>query len=729
MQVVRRRNRSEKGVGHLISSMHRFGLRGEAWRPIAAGMVAVGCLIGVDLSVAQQPAADVAQRCEWIDGTLIPQVVIGVRRLGDAVEGEESVDFLNVLSTASGGEIAGRARLFRPYYVTSGGIEPKRVRIQEGYHSPPLGWVERERLVFLESRYAYVFAQPGGAGRPELHDLSREAYERHLAQLKNQDDAKTGQTVVLRQRADGEAWLPRTRDDAMPFIELLQQAETAARDEADYPDTTPTFRYGFPLENRLLHMGAVCGGPVDVEALKALKANVATQAGLEMLFVIDETSSMRPYFEGVADFLEDVGSVAVGSPDETPGGVRFGVACYSDGPDKDRWFRWSQNLKPTPTGLAVLGRDDAAALAQEIRTNDDKLPPGDFADAPERSLEAFLYALQEGSFTPGASKYAVLIGDTGYQPDPKGVAMLNPVSGEKLNEQGKGQCVRELTQQIEKQDLTVFFVHVGDRKTDAQVLFKQDAELIKAGLSDEMKERVSYITAETSTLTEKLKEARDRAEALRRKRERDIVRMESRNQATEPGPKLLDRLLPQRMTREQYESSLLQYYVPTRGWLYEPAGSTEQQERLPQFTEFVFLSPAERQPLVDLLNYCRERLAKNLPVDGSEAVKRFAETLARTTDEPAVRGEVMACWESIPERQQRVGVFLEDTFGLRVKATLPFPPDGYREETASEKAGAPEDPHVTHEFWRALLRVEHLLKALKAAEDDTFWFESASLVP
>lgn len=723
MQVVRRRNRSEKGVGPLISSMHRFGLRGEAWRPMAAGMVAVGCLIGVDLSVAQQPAADVAQRCEWIDGTLIPQVVIGVRRLGDAVEGEESVDFLNVLSSASGGEIVGRARLFRPYYVTSGGIGPKRVRIQEGYHSPPLGWVERERLVFLESRYAYVFTQPGGAGRPELHDLSREAYERHLAQLKNKDDAKTGETVVLRQRADGEAWLPRTRDDAMPFIELLQQAETAARDEADYPDTTPTFRYGFPLENRLLHMGAVCGGPVDVEALKALKANVATQAGLEMLFVIDETSSMKPYFEGVANFIQNVGNALVKSK------ARVGVAYYSDGPSLPKWFRWSQAIDRNNSKLAPLDAGNAMLLANEVQQNKDKLPPGDFADAPERSLEAFLSALQKVNFTKGASKYAVLIGDTGYQPDTKGVAMLNPVGGEKLNEQGKGQCVRELAQQIEEQDLTVFFVHVGDRKTDAQMLFKQDAESIKAGLSEEMKERVSYITAETSTLTEKLKEARDRAEALRRKRERDIARLEARNQATEPGPKLLGRLLPQRMTREQYESSHLQYYVPTRGWLYEPAGSAEQQERLPQFNELVFLSPAERQPLVELLNFCQERLAKNLPVDGSEAVRRFAETLAGTTDEPAVLGEVMACWESIPERQQRVGVFLEDTFGLRVKATLPFPPDGYREETESEKAGAPEDPHVTHEFWRALLRVEHVLKALKAAEDDTFWFEAASLVP
>ena len=129
--------------------------------------------------------------------------------------------------------------------------------------------------------------------------------------------------------------------------------------------------------------------------------------------------------------------------------------------------------------------------------------------------------------------------------------------------------------------------------------------------------------------------------------------------------------------------------------------------------------------MISLLEHCRERLAKNLPVDGAAAARAFAETLAETTGRADAVNDVMVCWDEIPEQQQRIGVFLEDKLGLRIKATLPFPPDGYREQDDDPDA---ENPHGKREFWWPLFRVEPLLEGLKAAGDETFWFEAASLV-
>ena len=116
------------------------------------------------------------QRCEWIEGTLIPQVVIGVRRLGDVIDGDDAVDFLDVFAGSSGGEPVSRVNLFKLFFVTREGVGVRRVRIQEGYCDTPLGWVDSDRLEFLESRYAYVFAQQEQSGSTELHDRSQEAY-------------------------------------------------------------------------------------------------------------------------------------------------------------------------------------------------------------------------------------------------------------------------------------------------------------------------------------------------------------------------------------------------------------------------------------------------------------------------------------------------------------------------------------------------------------------------
>lgn len=707
-------------------------------------ILAVGIAVSLWQSIvatAGVPEALSSRRCAFLEGTLIPQVVIGVRRVGDPVEGKESVDYLEIYPAASGEEAtAKKAKLFRPYFVSQDGDRDGRVLIQEDYFGVPLGWVSKKNLHFLESRYAYVFSQGGHGDKAELHDRSREAYERHLAQLEGPEDRKTAETVVLKKRAGAEPWLPVSREDKVPFVELLKQSQDASRDEPNYPDTTPTFGYGFPQENRLLHLGAVCGGPVAIEKLEDEKKKVKEAAGVEMLFVIDETSSMKPFFGGVADFIEGVANLAAGRM-----AVRAGVVYYADGAMKKDWFRGSTVLRDGDGDgfLALVKPGDVRKLANEVRGNNDKLPEGDFSDLPERSLEALLFSIKGAGFVGLGTKYVAIIGDTGCEPDPNGVNAIVKGKGPtpKLTEQGKQKCIEELAAAIKQKDITIFFVHVGARKNKAEKLFKEDFFQLKNALPDELNGKVQYLTAEEQTLGEELARAQALAEENQRGRERNIERMESRNQSTEPGPKLLKRLKPVLVGEEnsgestavdKFNNSYLQYFVPARAWLYHPSLVNGKQGGGPQFEELLFLASAERQALLPLLEHCRKELAKNTPFEGRDAVRVFAQELAAIAGGQGqdLEAEVLRSWDAIPDSQKELGVFLEDILGLRVKATLPFPPDGYLE--AVELDGEAEievDPHETHEFWKAFLRVDGLEQAIRQSAGNAFWYQSQSLVP
>jgi hypothetical protein len=305
------------------------------------------------------------------------------------------------LVKAKRAQIAAEAALFRPYFVaasvtdTAGGTWHL---LQDGYASAaPLGWASSRHVHLFQSRYAYTFANSKRSELSDLQDVSKESYERLLAQLKG--NAEGGKDkVVVEERPGAERWRPSTILDTVPFVELLVPPEKRDR---EHPDTTPTFRFGIPVENRLVHMGAVCGGPIDDEKLRQLKGTVLVEKELEMLFVVDETVSMAPFNQVVAQFIRNAGNLAEGRP--VP--VRVAVCSYTDGPPNTRVKLGEFTM--------VRGPQDVAALAGAVAELGDHLPDPPYDNPPERMLEGLRDALKNTKFLPGGTPFVAVVGDTG----------------------------------------------------------------------------------------------------------------------------------------------------------------------------------------------------------------------------------------------------------------------------------------------------------------------------
>jgi hypothetical protein len=73
----------------------------------------------------------------------------------------------------------------------------------------------------------------------------------------------------------------------------------------------------------------------------------------------------------------------------------------------------------------------------------------------------------------------------------------------------------------------------------------------------------------------------------------------------------------------------------------------------------------------------------------------------------------------MPKDRRSVGTFLEDVFGLRLKAALPFPPTAYAKDL----------PASQEEIERMQQRTSLLGEAFKAGGDAAVWFDASGLTP
>jgi len=651
----------------------------EAFQPPRA--VSTGTASGTP---AAKPATGF--RCSFIGDTLVPRLAMGVRR----IDGDE-IDVLELRREPGfSAPVTAEKPLFRLFFVVASRSDsdgkPWHL-LQDGYVAEkPLGWAPERHLHLMDSRYAYTFAARQRERLADLHDNSKESYDRLLAQLKGDDEG--GAATVVKERKGAEHWNPVTIDDTVPFVEIRIPSEERDR---EHPDTTPTFRFGIPVENRLVHMGAVCGGPRNDERLRRLKEAVVMD-GMEMLFVVDETISMQPYNQVVADFITAAGRLAVGRP--VP--VRIVVCSYADGPEGKRVT--IGELQP------VKGPDDVRDLAERVSQLGNFLPPGQFSNPPERMLEGLRDALAKVKFQRGATVFVAVVGDTGHEPE----------------DAGKPGLVKEVAKLIADTSARVYFMHVGRRKTPDDMLFEADSKAVrkeaeKVGVPGG---HVVYQPAERSDLKDALEKARSEVEAERRRLRWMIARIESRSPFTEPGPKLLKVLESRGGNRERFDDDQLQYFVPSRGWLFHPT-SQEQAEAEPQLRELFFLAPPEREAVKRLLDEVRVRLGRGESIDSDAIVGKFAADLAEASGAPPVAGLVEAAWERMPQKSRSVGTFLEDVFGLRLKAALPFPPTAYAKDLKASQ----------EEIERMQQRTSLLGDAFKAGGDAAVWFDASSLMP
>lgn len=336
------------------------------------------------------------------------------------------------------------------------------------------------------------------------------------------------------------------------------------------------------------------------------------------------------------------------------------------------------------------------------------LPPEPYNDPPERMLEGLRDALKGRpetlDFQRGAALFVAVIGDTGHQPrDP-----------------GKKKLISEVARLIERRMASVYFMHVGQRSSTGETLFKDDSQAVARAAADlgVPKGRVVYQPVEQSDLQNVLEKARDAVEEERRRLKHQIARMESRSPYTEPGPKLLAAIESRGLDKVRFDNLHLQYFVPSRGWLFHPA-SKEAATAAPQLRELFLLSPPEREAVKALFDGLRNSLSAGEPIDGDAMIRTLARDLAAASGNPAVAARALAAWNRIPARQRSVGVFMEDVFGLRLKTALPFPPIAY----------VKDKPATGQEIERMMERIGRLGTAFQDAGPAAFWFDAAGLTP
>lgn len=684
--------------------------RGRSPRVCFLSSVSVVCFVFTAADVlSQESRGGVApSSCQYIAGTLVPQLVAGVRQVGD-----EGLDALEVFASPEG-PLLGEQALFLPFFVTQDGLQRDWVQVQQEEYGQPLGWVRRKQVVFLESRYGYVFSSRTSQNPTEFFTTAKEAYERHVYLLQGPGRAAdTDRLVAVRQRLEAEPEIPRSIKDRVPFVDCRLQSADVGFDE-EYPDTTPSFRYGLREENRLLRLGVLCGGRVDDSMLGKLRETIANDSGLEMLFVIDETSSMRPYFDGVAEFLDQMGQAA----ERADARIRASVAYYSDGDAVGDWLRVSTVLGNRPGDLGDLRGSGASSLANEVRMNLDKLPKGVFADAPERSVEALYRAVTQTNFSENAHKFVVIIGDTGYLADSPG----------KLSANEKEALLDRFATEVKDRDLTVFFLHVGRRRAEnvAEDLFRRDCLTIRRKCQERGAgpERIQYVTAETNNVGQELVRARERSEVIRLARQRLANRLAGRTQLTEPGGKLLDELGSRGYSEKDYNDAGLQYYVPARAWYFHPLDSENLRMAEPQFEELLFLAREERAALAKMMQYCAGCLEKGDAVDLQAAVSTYVAGLRRV-GRAAVAEELVNNWLRRRGEQATVGLLLEEMLGLRVDSASLY--DAGLQQANDGGLDNSEAHGAENSSPRLVQKMRTVASELQSAEETAVWFKSADL--
>jgi hypothetical protein len=355
------------------------------------------------------------------------------------------------------------------------------------------------------------------------------------------------------------------------------------------------------------------------------------------------------------------------------------------------------------TFKTVRGPADVKELAERVALLGNDLPPEGYSNPPERMLEGLRDALKETQFLRGGTAFVAVVGDTGHEPtDP-----------------GKQKLVAEVADLIKQTSVRTYFMHVGRRREPDELLFQKDfaavqLAAVKLGVPED---HIVYEPAEANNLQDVLEKSRNEVEDERRRLQRQISSIESRTPYTEPGPKLLKAIESRGIDRDKFDDRHLQYFVPSQGWLFHP--SSQATSAKPQFRELFLLAGPERKAVKRLFEDIRDSLSRREQIDGDAVVAQFAAELANAAGKPTLATDLLAAWKQIPERQRSVGVFLEDVFGLRLKAALPFPPIAY----------AKERPAAEQEITRMLQRIGRLNEALKDAGEAAFWFDAGSLIP
>ena len=621
---------------------------------IVAGAVTAVARAGERLTATLADGTPAPRECLFMPGTVVPRLAIGVRRPDEEPElrGVRHLEFRD-LPSASHPASGIRRPLYRPLFVYAEHVHADGSRwclLGSDYAVGPssnlkgaLGWVDARQLHFADGRYAYHFKNPDRVQPVDLYRDEADAYAA-LTAMSHKPPRPCDELTLVTERIEEDFWDPLAPDATPPFLEL-RRPQNAAK-----TDTTLTF----PLmaDNRLVHLAAVCGGPVDQAQLGEKRRQVQEKAGVEILFVIDDTLSMEKYIQQVANFI---GGNLQGGGDATD--LKIAVSWYRD--------RENDQAQPPekPYDVAPLkpvAPQDIPAKVEAVRTHGVKTIKGDGAQARELMCEGLQAALEAAGFTPGANAMVFVIGDY----------------GDRSVEAKRKKAVEQIAGVIAAKQLQVAFIRVGEPADNS---FEDHAGEIKAHVRAAGGPEATITSANDANLGNQLAKLQSEMESRRSRLEAEIADLESRNRYSQPGPVMERRMADAGLTRQAFDQQHLQFFTPACGWLYHPRNPDGD----PQLRELVFICRAEATALVVMLAAVEKQLEAKGTIDGAAAIDVLAKELAA---HPRAAGAVRAAWDAIPEAERSLGTFLRDALGLRIRNPLLFQHAGLKPLPATGKS-------------------------------------------
>jgi hypothetical protein len=651
-------------------------------RPWLCAAAAAGLLMSAGTRADEQfelrmvDGASPPRECLFLPGTCVPRLAIGVRRVQDPdhVRGELSLG-LRLQPAASVAPTIHRP-LYKPLYVYAehrAGDGTEWYLLGTDYAvseaatlKGALGWADGRELHMLTSRYAYHFKDP-----VELYQNDADAYAALESQSQRPPQRRPDLALVS-ERLQETHWDPPASDAIPPFVEL--RPERGPR----LTDTTLTF----PLvaDNRLIHLGAIVGGPVDKDLLAQKDKQAKEKAGVEVLFVIDDTRSMEKFFPEVADFI---GANLKGG-DATA--LKVAVSWYNDREDDTKPIPLPYSVSP----LQVV--NDPTPVVDAVRKHLSKTIKGDGAQQRELLCEGLLAAIEGADFTPGAHAMVFVIGDFGDRSEEKTRLGL-------IDKIGAGMAARQLQ---------AAFIQVGDVGQDKS--FVDHAKEIGDRVVQGGGPAVKIATSDDKNLQKTIEKLQDEMDARRRRLEREIEDIRSRNPYSQPGAVMERRFKEAKIERRDFDERHMQFFAPACGWLYHPLNPDGD----PQLRELVFISRPEATALVAMLAAVKNQVERQGTIDAAAAVDVLAKQLSR---HPRAADAVRACWGAMPEADRTVGAFLRDAMGLRVRNPALYQRQGFKPLPATRKVGD------------MLERSKNWLAKEKGPGPERVWYDSWLVLP
>jgi len=643
----------------------RLARRGcGCWALAMVTMAGVGLASADDRSAVASPKPwlpeGVVPQCLFLPRTAIPMLAMGVRRIDDDPEtrGRRSLDLWRQPDESGPGvEPLARAPLFRPLYVYDRRAEGATTwyLLGDAYVGSPRGWADGRQLHVLESRYGYYFNNPDRqAPGVQLYDSRRAAHEALTAQPGQAPQPPFDGVIVAERlglkRLKDEGWNPLAKDGVPPFVELAEEGDSRELLDRGLTDTTLTFP--FPGDNRLVRLGAVAGGPVDVAELAKKKAEAAERAGVSIVFVIDETFSMKKYFgkktpadeEGVADFID-------GNLELDDGvNIRAAVSWYSD-VEKPGDVPYDVHPLEQLSGPGITPADAAARkkqLVDDVRNHGEKAIGGDGGQPRELIYQGLNAAIRVAGFQLGENAMVFVIGDAADRTAEPELMKLQDA----------------LADLLEQHKLQLAFVQVGDLGPD----FANQANAFRNRLPAGLRESVLVRKTDDSSLKNQLTDLRTKMEERRARLLGEIAEMETRNQYSQPGPVLERQLQTAGIDRTDYDRRHLQFFAPAWGWLHHPQRPTDG----PQLRELVWIGEAEAAALQPALVIAVEGLRSTGRIDTDAVRMKLSAVLAERSGHTGAAAALESAWGSLPAADRTLGRFLRDGLGLRARNAILF---------------------------------------------------------